>query len=159
MTTGTTREQVKLQVLRWLRRGEIPRARAETRLREIGFEATIVSEVLGELQDTGILDDARCAESLINAWCRSGPMASRELERRLVERGIDSELAATAVIPACSEDEYDDALAAAGKRLERLGYLPEPVAARRLHGYLARRGYEEDTVRRTLAALGLPQED
>ena len=159
MTSGTNRDQAKMQVLRWLRHGEISRARAEARLQEKGFDTVVIDGVLGELVETGILDDARCAESLVNAWCRSGPMAARELERRLVERGIDSELAVSASMAACNVDELEDALSLARKRLGRLGNLPRNVAARRLFEYLARRGYEEDTACRTLDALGLSIEE
>ena len=160
MMTDSTHEKAKKQVLRWLRHGELSRARAGTRLQEKGFETLVIERVLDELVEAGVLDDARCAESLVNAWCRSGPMAARELERRLLERGIDACLASSISTAACSDEELEDALVLARKRLGRLGTLPRNVAARRLFEDLARRGYEEDTARRTLDVLGLsPEED
>ncbi len=159
MTTTSNNEKARKQVLRWLRHGELTRARAGERLLEKGFDAKVTDGVIDELAAEGILDDARCAESLVNAWCRSGPIAAAELERRLLERGVDAQLAASICMEACSEDQLDDAIAAAKARLGRLGDLPGDVLARRLYQHLARRGFDEDTACRTLDALGLSPVD
>ena len=74
------------------------------------------------------------------------------LKQELRQKGVDREIVESAVEEA-GIDEYGDALELGRKRAASLADLEPAVRERRLSGYLARRGYGFDIIRRVLEAL------
>ena len=75
------------------------------------------------------------------------------LKNELVGKGIDRETAEQVVAKVETEDETKVALQIAQKRAKQYKRLPIHVAKRRLHGFLARRGFRSETVRHVLEQI------
>ena len=143
------------KVLNWLKHSEHSASSIRQRLVAAGCQPEESALLVEHLVADGTIDDARCAESLVNRWMQSGPIAPAELRRRLEDKGISDAIAEPVIDAACDDDAMTLAMQAAERKLKSLGRLEPEVAARRLFGHLARRGYDEDTARSVLDRLGL----
>ncbi|HYR06980.1 MAG TPA: regulatory protein RecX [Longimicrobium sp.] len=127
-----------------------PRSAAELlrRLRMKGYEPEIGEEVIARLRDLGMIDDAAFAGMLVRDRVRLKPQGARRLANELRAKGVDEEIAHTAIRETMEGEDMDErelARRAAEKWSPRAG--EEPASARRrLHGYLARRGFDSDVI-------------
>lgn len=121
------------------------RARTRTELadalrkRDIPDEAAAV--VLDRFAEVGLIDDTAYAQAWVESRQRGRGLARRALGAELRRKGVDADAVEQALD---SVDPADEAAAAAElvrKRLRTMSGLAPEVAARRLHGMLARKGY------------------
>ena len=78
------------------------------------------------------------------------------MQRDLYRKGIKSDIATTAIANVIADEEIDTAAvieSLARKKLAQLGDLEPLVLRRRLFGFLARRGYDVDEIKRVVASL------
>lgn len=137
--------------LRLLSARERSSADLRERLRLKGYSAEAVTRVLARLVETGLQDDARYAEGYAEAARRRG-VASRRVGMELRARGVDVE-AAVAASTSRPEDEAARARAVAVQRARGMAGLEPAVRARRLSGFLARRGYPSDLVQTIVSEI------
>jgi regulatory protein len=131
-----------------------PRSAAELarRLRMKGYEPEIGEEVIVRLRDLGMIDDAAFAGTLVRDRVRLKPQGARRLANELRAKGVDDETARAAIRETMDGEQTDErelARRAAEKWRPRAGEEPAR-ARRRLHGYLARRGFDSDVIREVL---------
>ena len=131
-----------------------PRSAAELarRLRMKGYEPEIGEEVIARLREMGMIDDAAFAGTLVRDRVRLRPQGARRLANELRARGVDDETARAAIRETMEGEETDErelARRAAGKWRPRPGEEPAR-ARRRLHGFLARRGFDSEVIREVL---------
>jgi regulatory protein len=131
-----------------------PRSAAELarRLRMKGYGPEIGEEVIGRLREMGMIDDAAFAGTLVRDRVRLRPQGARRLASELRQKGVDEETARAAIretMEGESTDERELARRAAEKWRARPGEEPAH-ARRRLHGYLARRGFDGEVIREIL---------
>lgn len=105
------------------------------RLAEDGYPPQVVTETVSRLTESGLLDDARFAETHARSRLRSG-YGARVVRRDLARAGIPEQTIDDALDAAVSDSAADDALAA-GRRLVR-----PSDDVRRLAARLARRGFD-----------------
>ena len=132
------------------------RARASgelaARLRQKGFSPSAIAAAIERLQGWGYLDDEDFAQAWVEQQRAHRPRSRRALQQELRTKGIERDLIETTM--ATTEiDEESDALRLARKRWPGLANLPPEVRQRRLTGYLGRRGYGFDIVRKVLSQL------
>ncbi|MBA2344769.1 MAG: regulatory protein RecX [Rubrobacter sp.] len=136
------------------------RARSEgeirTRLRRREFGEETIQAVVERLQELGYVDDEEFARNVARQRARKyGP---RRVTADLRKSGVDSETAQKAVDDEFAEhSELDDALSAASRRYNTGGSDAE---ARRVYGFLTRRGYSADVcaeVARRYREAGSPE--
>jgi regulatory protein len=131
-----------------------PRSAAELarRLRMKGYEPEVGEEVIARLRDLGMIDDAAFAGMLVRDRVRLKPQGARRLANELRAKGVAEETAHTAIRETMAGEDTDErelARRAAEKWRPRAG--EEPASARRrLHGFLARRGFDSDVIREVL---------
>ena len=118
------------------------RARAEGELRErlvrVGYADATVEIVIGRLREMGYLDDVEFARTAAREKSRRyGP---RRILVDLRNSGVDDEVAREAVEGEFSEDDEMEAASAAAERRYNTHDGSEALA-RRVYGFLARRGY------------------
>ena len=123
------------------------RARAKGELRErlgrAGYSGETVAVVIARLEELGYLDDEEFARSLAreDAHKKYGP---RRILGDLRRAGVDEEVAREAVDEAFVEcSEYLTALAIARRRYNK-EEKGSDTQARRVYGFLMRRGYSAD---------------
>lgn len=108
------------------------------RLYRYGYGEQTVEEVVERLRDLGYLDDRQFARNV--AGERSGKYGPRRVLADLRRSGVDEEIARDAVEDEFSElSELDAARAAAERRYNNAE--GSDALARRVQGFLARRGY------------------
>lgn len=120
------------------------------------FEADEVDATIERLTASGLLDDRKYAAEFARYRLVVRGSSARRVEQDLARRGIDRETA-KAALQGVMEDEPVDALSAidrlARKKLLSLDGLDPEVKRRRLFGFLARRGYELEDIKRITSHL------
>lgn len=125
----------------------------EQRLAREGFSAKAIETSIEELIHSGHIRDRKYAENWIVRRQKSNPRGKTLLKKELVNKGIDRETAEQVVANVETEDEMKVALQIAQKRMKQYTGLPIHVAKRRLHGFLARRGFGSEIVRHVLEQI------
>lgn len=138
-----------------------PRAAGELRgkLREKGYAPEAVDAAVARMQELRYLDDEAFAERWVESRQASRPRSERMLKRELAQKGVDKETIERTVEEA-GVDEYGDALALGRKKFESVRHEERDVRYRRVSGFLGRRGYGYDIIRRVMETLeGTDDED
>lgn len=117
-----------------------------------GYPGDEAAAVLAWLQGQGWLDDAAYARQYVAARSQGpGALGEERLARDLRRRGIDPDLARAALAEALgSADPLARAVDLARSRLGRSQGLGRQQAYRRLGAFLARRGFDGETIARAL---------
>jgi len=130
------------------------RARSEDEVRQRllrrGYAAAVVEATVTRLRELGWLDDAAFARQWVENRVAFRPRGRARLRAELRQKGVDP-----AHIEAALQhlDEEALALEAGRQALPRYRGLPWPTFARRLSGYLARRGFPPGLVRQVVQRL------
>jgi len=126
------------------------------KLTQKGIPPEEARAVLDRLESSGLVNDARFAEQ----YARTKVMMSGASKRRVVQdlrrKGIAQPLADAALAALFADEEIDSAALAektARKKLKQMGDLEPLVLRRRLFGFLARRGYDLDDIKRVVGKL------
>ena len=129
-----------------------PRSEAELRgrLAQKTVAATVIEETIGRLRGAGLLNDEEFARSWVDSRDRTSPRSRRLISSELRAKGVDAGLAAQSVAGA---DDQDAAYRAAVRRARSRQALPYVEFRRRLGGFLLRRGFEYEVVKRVVARL------
>ena len=116
------------------------RREVRDRLRRYGYGEDTVEGVVGRLVELGYLDDKEFARTATREKARRyGP---RRVSADLRRSGVDAELAQNVVDEEfAGRSELEEARSAAARRYNRGGSDAE---ARRVYGFLVRRGYSSD---------------
>ncbi len=125
----------------------------EQRLAREGFSTQAIETTIEELIHSGHIRDRKYAENWIARRQKSNPRGKTLLKNELVEKGVDRKIAEQVVAKVETEDETKVALQIAQKRAKQYKRLPVHVAKRRLHGFLARRGFGSEVVRHVLKQI------
>lgn len=125
----------------------------ERRLAREGFSEEAVETVVAELVDSGHIRDRKYAENWIARRLKSNPRGKTLLKHELLDKGVDRETAEQVVAQVETENETTLALQIAQRRMKQYRRLPVHVAKRRLHGFLARRGFGSEVVRQVLEQI------
>ncbi len=110
-------------------------------LRARGVPADVSARVLDRFCAVGLIDDRAFAAAWVASRHTGRGLASRALGYELRQRGVDPETTAQAVSVLDPDTERDTARRLVRIRLARMTALAPEVAARRLAGMLARKGY------------------
>ena len=123
----------------------------------------VAESVLDRYTELGLVDDAAYAEAFTRSRHEHKGLGSRAIAYELRRRSVADDLVQEAVSVLDSEQEQRTASRLAVERQARMTSLPREVQARRLAGFLARKGYGGDVVgravREALAAAQARQEE
>ena len=136
-----------------LKRKTYTKSEIERQLQREGFSSDAIETSIEELIRSGHIRDRKYAENWIARRQKSNPRGKTLLKRELVDKGIDRETAERVIATVETEDETKVALEIAQKRAKQYKRLPTHIAKRRLHGFLARRGFGSDIVRHVLEQI------
>ncbi|HEX2780878.1 MAG TPA: regulatory protein RecX [Gemmatimonadaceae bacterium] len=118
-----------------------------------GEPVELAKAAVERLRAAGFLDDASFARQFVRSKSLGAGLATRRLRQELARRGVERDVADAALDEVFAEenvDEQEGAEAVARKRLRSLASEDGATRRRRLYAYLARRGYDPDTIARTL---------
>jgi regulatory protein len=137
--------ELKSRAVRLLARREHTRAELAGKLAAHGTREEIET-VLAELQSSGLLSDARYAESYLRS--HAGRLGAARLRQTLRSKGVDAELASAQIDAAGLPAEIDRAREVWAKK-----FSAPPADARewaRQARFLQSRGFAVDVIRRLL---------
>jgi len=120
------------------------------------YPAADADDAIRRLVDAGLLDDAKFAEQYARSKILSTGASKRRLQQDLYRKGIKPDVATNAIDNVVVDEEIDTAAVVervARKKLAQLGDLEPLVLRRRLFGFLARRGYDVDEIKRVVGQL------
>ncbi len=142
-----------------------PRSRAELRGRLAARQVpdALAERLLDRFEEVGLVDDQAFARAWVQSRQPGKGLARRALAQELRRKGVDDEVARTALDEVDPEDEVAAARSLVRRRLRTVGGLDRDRAVRRLTGMLARKGYPAGicyrVVREELEAVGHDLED
>ncbi|MGI5817697.1 MAG: regulatory protein RecX [Armatimonadota bacterium] len=137
-------KDAKAAAIRLLAHRARTRQYLEQRLRGKGLAAEAVEQALADLGRAGYVDDEQYARDRIDALLRQSKRGPLALTHKLVQEGVDGDLAERAVSEALRDEDLSEwALEVAVERATRLSDLEPETARRRLYGYLKRRGFSD----------------
>jgi regulatory protein len=122
------------------------------RLRQVGFAPSVVDNVLVDLTETGLVDDAEFARSWVESRQAGGGIGRRRLRWELRRKGVAEELTEAVLERAASDEtEAEQALILAQKRLK--GKTEDQKVVARVRRLLISRGFGFDTVDRVMRRI------
>lgn len=126
-----------------------PRSETEVRQRLERQDVTpaVIERVIERLMAVGLLDDAEFARLWVENRETFRPRSQQMLRYELQRKGLDQETIAQALDQV---DEEESAHRLALQRGRRLSHLDWPAFRQKLTGYLGRRGYPYEIVRRAV---------
>ena len=117
------------------------------------FEPADVETAMERLVASGLIDDSRFASEYARQKLTTGGSSVRRVKQDLMRRGLSAENIRAAIEQVVAEETVDIVKsidAAARKKFASMGNIAPDVARRRLFGFLARRGFEIDDIRRAI---------
>ncbi len=131
--------------------------KTEYQLRQVLAKREIPQEVADSVilrfTESQLIDDGAFARAFVASRIACGGKSRATIRRELKQRGVADELANQALEGLNREAEAELALNLARKRLNALAHYDREVRYRRLQGFLARRGFDSEIIRRTLSEV------
>ena len=115
-----------------------------------GCSGRTIDTTLAELEELGVIKGENYARSWVDRRLRFKPRGKRVLKRELVSKGIDQTIADCVLDEIDDTDEAGIALKIARKQAVHYRSLLPHVAKRRMHDFLLRRGFDNDTIQRVI---------
>lgn len=125
-------------------------------LREREHDPEEIASAVERLTASGLLDDAKFAAVFARSRLIDRKLSKRRVLTELSRRGVARDIAGQAVNAVMEDEGVDEeaqVVLVAERKFRSLARLDRQVAYRRLSGFLARRGYDGDVVRRVVARV------
>jgi len=146
---------VREAALKLIERMRRTRSDLTKRLRDKGYAAPVVEEILDRLSAVGLVDDVEYARAFLRGRWGRRAAGWRRLEQDLRGRGISADDVASARLSLEADIGAVDEVGAARRVIEqaerRYARLDPRMRRQRLYALLQRRGFDSDVIRRALA--------
>lgn len=123
--------------------------KTEHQLRQIMLRRELPEEIfeplLERFKEAQLIDDRQYAASYVSSRTLAGKSVNA-IRRELRTRGVAQQYIEAATEDISVDDEIARAIELAQSRLRRMSGLDEQVIRRRLHGFLARRGFSAQVI-------------
>lgn len=120
------------------------------KLKEKGFEESIVEKTLDYLINYGLVDDKDYANSFVKDKVKLNKHGPQRIKYDLYRKGISQEIIEEVLM---KDDEYPRALELAKKKMSSYKNDDRDKIYRKLGGFLQRRGYSYDCISKVLKEL------
>jgi regulatory protein len=120
------------------------------------FDPDEIEATMERLTASKLLDDSKFAAEYARQKLVVGGLSSRRVEQELQKKGIARQQAKEAVDSVVEDESVDSeasARKAARKKFKSLSGLEPDVQRRRLFGFLSRRGFDLDDVKRAVETV------
>lgn len=152
LKAADTLEKARVRAVDFI--GYRPRSVAEVRRRltRAGVDEENISQIVANLREAGLLDDASFSKEWVESRLRSAPKSRRmmawELRQKGVAQGVIDE-----TLQAADVDDAQTAQDMARRRLPRLASADALTKKRKLSEYLARNGFDYAIISEAVAAV------
>lgn len=120
------------------------------KLKEKGFEESIVDKTLVYLKNYGLVDDKDYANSFVKDKVKLNKHGPQRIKYDLYRKGVSQEIIKEVLM---EDDEYPRALELAKKKMSSYRNDDRDKIYRKLGGFLQRRGYSYDCISKVLKEL------
>jgi regulatory protein len=127
--------------LTMLDRAPRTRSELEAAMARRGVPEDAAQTVLDRFVEVGLVNDAAFATAWVDSRHHGRGLARRALANELRKRGIDADIANTALESVTNDDEAIAAEALVRRRIRSMSGLSREVQTRRLIGMLGRKGF------------------
>ncbi len=125
------------------------------KLRKKKFPAEVIEKVIARLYEMNLLNDSQFAGALVRDRLKRTPIGKSALKSKLLQKGVAKETI-DAVLNGTDLKSEELCAKAAEKKLKSLSKEPDPNKRKqKLAQFLARRGFDWETIRTTLRTLNL----
>ncbi len=148
--------------MRLLNRRSYSRNEMRQRMERNDHAEPAIVRAMATLERMNLLDDASYGRAVIERVRAGKPAGSRLLRHKLIQKKLDAALIDRLIHEAeQGRDTAEDARALAEQRLATpaMQRCDTATRKRRLWGYLARRGFDTETIHRAIDTLHLADED
>jgi regulatory protein len=136
------REVAYLRAIKYLNYRPRSRSELKTNLTRHNVSEEVVEEILGRLEEIGLVDDDRFANNWVENRSEFRPRSRRALRLELRQRGLEPETIEKSL---AEVDEEGLAYQAAAKYARRLSGLDRTTFRQKMIAYLSRRGFSYET--------------
>ena len=143
LKTADAEEEAHQRAMRLLARRPRSEAEVRQRLQKAGVAEAVIAVVLERLRNAKLLDDEAFAKFWVENRTTFRPRSKRALQVELKRKGIATPALEEALV---DTNDAEAAYALALKRAQRLAALPALDFRRKLSDFLARRGFNYETV-------------
>ncbi|MBU4333274.1 MAG: recombination regulator RecX, partial [Candidatus Omnitrophica bacterium] len=133
------------------------RERSEKEIRDKlntkGISGNIIGNCINYFKDLDLINDRQFAKKWIN-YRLNKPFGISRIRMELKQKGVKSDILEEEL--AHSQDNFDElsiVIELAQRRLEKYKNIDDQKARQRLYGYLTRRGFSGNSIRKTLTEL------
>ncbi len=142
-------KEARLKAMRLLTARDYTERGLEDKLTRAGFQPEDVDSAIEYVKSFGYVDDLRYAMNYVR--CSVGVRSKREIERKLLEKGVPSDLISQALTEEYSDDDAEDELIRRLIRkkcrsLDQLDY----AGRQKVLAYMFNKGFKPDRVNRIL---------
>ncbi len=132
-----------------------PKSRSELskKLRDKGYDENVVSEVLDELENKGLLSDKAFAGDIVSRLTHGKPSGKRKIDFELKRRGIPGGIREEMLERLDEAGETEKAKELASLKWETFKKLPPEKRKKKTYDFLARRGFDFQIVRDVVESL------
>lgn len=126
------------------------------RLVQKGESPAFADQAIERLTSLGLLDDAAYARQVTRSKVLGSGASKRRLQQELFRKGVARPVADEAIAEVLEDESIDEDATVeklARRKLRSLEKLDAPSRRRRLYGFLARRGYDSQVIRRAMSRV------
>lgn len=145
-------EEVRAALLRMLERGSKSSATLRKNLVEKEYQPEIVDQLIARFIEVGLIDDYALARDIAESLATRKAMAKGMISITLREKGFSKDVIEDAVSSLDQDAELAQAISLAEAKLNRMQALEKDVRARRVAGFLSRKGYSSSIVWKAIKA-------
>ena len=147
----TSAEQALNAALKLLSHRAYSERSLRDKLQEKGFHAAAIRDALLICKEKEFIDDRSFARDFVEQRLEIRPRAGHVLVRELLQRGVSPAIAKEIVAETVTTDmEIESAQTLALKKWTQCARLGPDICFRRVSSYLARRGYNWETIREAI---------
>jgi len=145
------RKSAKDRALKFLSYRDRSEKEILTKLKDVGYDESVIEWVITDLKRLKFIDDKRFASSFAQSQMITRPMGEFFLKRELKQKGVATELIEQTIEKVYEEkDQLTVAMELAEQRKTRFKNLDEIKAKKRVSDFLLRRGFSWDIVSQIL---------
>lgn len=108
--------------------------------------AGLIAKVIGRMEELGYADDGKFAEWWVDQRTAFKPKGNRYIQMELKAKGVPEAVIASVLASRGSESLLEAAKHAVAKKMPFWAKLPRMVRKKKIYEYLARRGFDSNTI-------------
>lgn len=148
------KKRIKEKAFEFLARRAHSEKELRTKLLKKEFDKKLVEDVVSELREQKLVDDAAFAQSFVRNRLLNKPLGEYALRQELRNRGLTEDQIAPVLHSAYSEkSQIEYARELIHKKLPQYEKLEERIRKKRLADFLIRRGFDWETVKEVIRKI------